>query len=82
MAKVKVRIAVGVDYNGNWCASGWGEIEYFNDFPQRQNNEIMMDSAIENLEVGENRYWVVAELEVPEKDKEIEEIEGDVANGE
>jgi hypothetical protein len=58
--KVKVRIAVAVDADGKWAASGWGTQAY------STTRDLPMEIAIEGVEAGENRYWVEAELEIPE----------------
>jgi len=76
--KVKVRIAVGVDCDGSWCACGWGT----SNLSKQENDRIMMDAAVENIKEGENRYWVTVELEIPEPDENVEEIEGDVESDE
>jgi len=53
---VRVKIAVSVDHTGDWAASGWkGAIE-----------EEMHSYTIDSLEHGERRYWLEAELELPE----------------
>jgi hypothetical protein len=61
---VKVKIAVAVDPKGNWVSAGWVSAD----------DRDLMDSAVEDLESGEARYWVTAELEIPEI-KETKEIE-------
>jgi hypothetical protein len=53
---VKVRIAVAVDPTGSWNASGW----------DRADDDEMMRMACEVLEDGEARYFLTAELPVPE----------------
>ena len=68
---VKVRIAVAVDRDGKWNASGWGKGSAY------ANGEAM-DIAIEGVDEGEARYWVEAELPIPEAetisaDKVVEE---------
>jgi len=60
MPKVKVRIAVAVDPSGKWNACGW-----------RKDNgdtagEDAMDCTVDMVGSGEARYWVEAELDVPE----------------
>lgn len=80
--KVKVRIAVGVDSRGSWDACGYGTIKVPNDLSQQINDDMMMSAAVEDLNEGENRYWVTAELEVPEPGENVEEIEGDVVDDE
>lgn len=74
--KVKVKIAVTVDYKGNWGAHGWGKIENFNSLSREDNEALMMEMAVENLGDGENRYWVTATLDIPEN-KEVEEIKAE-----
>ena len=53
---IKVRIAVAVDPTGGWASGGFS-----NAAPNTA-----MDIAIECLQPGERRYWLEAELEVPE----------------
>lgn len=60
--KVKVRIAAAVDYEGHWSAIGW-DVGSDN----KDHNELLMGMAVENLAEDEVRYWVTAELEIPEK---------------
>lgn len=59
---VKVRIAVAVDMEGNWCSAGWSNAD----------EDDLISTAIENVETGEARYWVTAELEIPKEKKPIE----------
>lgn len=60
MTTVTVKIAVAVDHKGQWSAIGW-------DSTSDDHSEVLMDNVVENLEEGEARYWVEAELEIPEK---------------
>jgi len=53
---IKVRVAVSVDCNGDWSASGWSSTS----------SEDFHSYTIDALEPGENRYWLEAELDVPE----------------
>ena len=62
--KVKVRIAVAVDVNGDWGCSGWR-----NATPKDW--ATMMDLAAEDLEQGEARYWLTAELDTPGPAREV-----------
>jgi hypothetical protein len=64
MKTVKVRIAVAVDRNGNWSASGYDGHEKNDPF----------SNVIDVLEPGEARYWVTAELSLPH----CEEVQGEV----
>lgn len=61
MRTVKVRIAVGVDPTGNWNSCGWKS----NMKPEKYDQEAI-GLALDPLEVGENIYWLEAELNVPE----------------
>lgn len=72
MAKVKVKIAVAVDHKGGWGACG------FMVNPEYEKGDYleMMSIATEHLEEGEARYWITAELDVPE----VKEIKGTVEN--
>lgn len=54
--KVKVRIAVAVDSGGDWNSAGWGS----------GSDEDKMGIACETVANGEARYWLEAELDVPE----------------
>ena len=54
--KIKVKIAVGANPNGEWYAYG---------FPQAESWEECTD-AFELLE-GEQRFWVEAEIEVADE---------------
>lgn len=57
MAKtVQVRIAVAVDPTGMWNAYGGGTLK----------DKDAMEFAVEVLADGEARYWLTAELPVPE----------------
>jgi hypothetical protein len=60
MKTVKVRIAVAVDPSGDWSASGW----------LKRDGKVAegeaMDIAIDGVNEGEARYWVEAELPIPE----------------
>ena len=62
MKTVKVRIAVAVDHSGAWSASGWDT-----KMDQKRYEQEAFGCVIENLESGEARYWIEAELQVPEK---------------
>jgi hypothetical protein len=66
MAKVKVRIAVAVDPEGDWVASGSKSVNKWID---------NMDYLLDHLHAGEARYWVEAELEVPD----AQEVQGTVS---
>jgi hypothetical protein len=56
MNTVKVRIAVCVDSKGNWNASGW----------KSGKDSDKMGIASEGVDDGEARYWIEAELAIPE----------------
>ena len=58
MAKVKVRIAVAVGTNGEWNAMGWSSGE--------TSDSEKMSLCVEVIDSGEARYWLEAELDVPE----------------
>lgn len=66
MATVKVRIAVAVDAKGNWNACG---------FSGARSDAEKMDLCIETLDNGEARYWLEAELVIPE----IPTVQADVS---
>jgi hypothetical protein len=67
---VKVRIAVAVDPDGCWNSAGWlmgnGENAGWE----------AMELACENVGTGERRYWVHAEVAVPEP----EDVQGTVSD--
>ena len=56
MSKVKVRIAVAVDHTGDWNAYG----------TKNGKDKEMMGIAVETVEDGEARYFLEAELDIPE----------------
>lgn len=60
MKKVKVRIAVAVDPEGDWNACGWSI-----DGKKQPDSEITM-IARETVAEGERIYFLEAELDVPE----------------
>lgn len=55
MPKVKVRIAVAVDAGGDWNSAGWAS----------GSDDDKMGIACETVANGEARYWLEAELDVP-----------------
>jgi hypothetical protein len=59
---VKVRIAVAVDPEGDWNATGWRGRD------GEPVDEEAMEIVADNLNPGERRFWVEAELPVPERD--------------
>lgn len=58
---VRVRIAVAVIPNGEWACAGWSTshsaASYANDAFGR---------AVDSLESGEARYWIEADIPIPE----------------
>lgn len=60
MSTVRVRIALAVDRNGAWSASGWNT----KSTPANYERDVF-GCVIENLEPGEARYWVEAEVALP-----------------
>jgi len=52
MKTVKIRIPIAIDCKGNWVAGSQGE----------EHAELYLD----DLEVGEARFWLEAELPIPE----------------
>ncbi|MEM9354620.1 MAG: hypothetical protein AAGB04_00270 [Pseudomonadota bacterium] len=55
-SKIKVRIAVAINQEGDWSSCGW----------ESANDEDMRSIAIENLDsLAEQIYWIEAELECP-----------------
>jgi hypothetical protein len=54
---VKVKIAVSVDYTGDWSSAGWKGVD----------EKEMHSYTIDGLHPGEKRYWLEAELEPPEE---------------
>ena len=63
---VKVRIALVVNSDGKWNASGWSGAE----------NDEVMECALEGLEAtgGEAEFWITATVPLPE----VQEIAGAV----
>lgn len=59
MAKVKVRVAVAVDSQGNWNSAGgfWGHAM----------DEQWMANALKIVHSGAASYWLEAELDVPQE---------------
>lgn len=55
--KVKVRLAVAVGTDGSWNACG---------FSDARNDRDKMELAVETVPDGGARYWLEAELDVPE----------------
>lgn len=64
MNTVRVRIAVAVDRKGGWNAVGWPTIQA----------ETVMDAAEEGGNGADARYWVEADLPIPE----IQTVNGEV----
>ena len=58
--KIKVKIALAIDPKGNWNAVGWGKLNH------PESDKELMGCAVEHIEDGETRYWLIAELDVPE----------------
>jgi len=57
---VKIRVAVAVDSEGKWNASGWNR-------NNGKNNDIeAMDLAISGVDQGECRFFIEATLPIPE----------------
>ena len=67
MKTVKVRIAVTVDSDGNWIACGWKGVR----------DGDAMSTAIDCAREDASRYWITAELPVPEV-PEVPTIAGSV----
>lgn len=60
MTTKKVRIALAIDKDGDWNASGWGRDGKITA------DADMMSSAVEMVADGENQFWIEAEVEIPE----------------
>jgi len=59
---IKVRIAVAVDPDGNWNSYGCNKHSTsFDDY-----NKFAMELASEAVSEGEARFWIEAELPIPE----------------
>ena len=56
MKTVKVRIAVAVRSDGDWIACGWKGVR----------DGEAMSTVIDNAGKDASRYWITAELPVPE----------------
>lgn len=61
--KVKIRIAVAIDSNGDWNCSGYKKPDGKS---QEKHDNDMMDFASEMVNDGERRYWIEAEIDTPE----------------
>jgi hypothetical protein len=57
---VKVRIAIAVDREGKWAAYGFSRTD------GSPANEEAWEIVLDIVDDGEARYWVTAELPVPE----------------
>lgn len=66
MAKVKVKVCVVVDRKGQWASAGWS----VGKAPPSEGDVI--SSAVDMVEEGERRYWLTAELEMPEDAEPIQ----------
>ncbi len=55
MPTVKVRVAVAVDRDGEWCAAGWTSAS----------DDDKTDAAREHVSDGERVYFLTAELQIP-----------------
>ena len=53
---VKIKVAVGIEPSGKWNALGWSG----------GHDDIVMTDCVEHLQEGEARYWLEAEVHVPE----------------
>jgi anti-sigma factor RsiW len=62
---VKIRIAVAVDPTGDWNAYGGGSMK----------DKDAMEFATEVLADGETRFWLTAELPVPEVAEVVASVE-------
>jgi len=64
----KIRIALAIDTNGQWCSAGWnirrGSAKN-KDRIEDADPDSLMEAAIEGVQDGEARYWVEVEVEVP-----------------
>jgi len=68
--KLQIKIALAIDSDGNWGASGWGNLDSCA-------GDDAMAAALEALadDAGaEKRYWIELKLDVP-KIKEAETIQ-------
>jgi thioesterase domain-containing protein len=65
MKTVKIRAAVAVDPFGNYNVVGWSH----------GSDENAMSLAVEAVESGEARYFITAELPVPEMTEVEAEVE-------
>ena len=59
--KYRIRIAVAIAPKGTWNAAGWGNV-----LKEDSNDQEAMDLAVDSTEEGERRYFVEAEIELPE----------------
>jgi hypothetical protein len=56
--KIKVRIALAVDCAAQWMAIGWNH--------GNPDDDTMMSNAEDAVDDGNSRYWIEAEVDVPE----------------
>lgn len=64
--KAKIRIALAIDPNGTWNASGWSD----------ETDECKMGNAVDCIGQNEARYWIECEVDIPE----VKTIQGVVNN--
>jgi hypothetical protein len=65
---VKVRIAVAVDPTGDWNSCGYKTSD-------KGDEDGVMQICVDTLGSGEARYWLTAELEVPEAKEVVATVE-------
>lgn len=64
MNKVKVRIAVVVSEDGAWNSYGWSDDP--GDYGESCGDRSLMDSALETCSFDGARYFIEADLDIPE----------------
>ena len=56
MKTVKVKIALAIDPEGRWAVAGWSDADL----------DDLHSFAIDHISTGEARYWLTADVPIPE----------------
>lgn len=59
--QIEIQIALAVDIDGNWNATGWSSDN------QDRDKSFAMDIATEAMNKDYKKYWITAIVEVPEE---------------
>lgn len=71
MRTKKIRIAVGIDSEGEWTSYGWG-------YPNRVLPDERLIKWVNNEVPDAKCYIITTELPIPDPPHEVEEIEAEV----